>query len=157
MMKVKKPVQKIVKIRSHKRRPLRRVVLKTHASSEFSEEEEEEPSKTPKKAKDVKMVDATSMTQSEKRAPKTPATLNAPEQESKPIFIGNLSWSIQNAHVEDFFKDVGEIKEVCFASSDDGTFKGYGHVEFTTCEAATKALELNGQQWLGRDVRLDLA
>nr|GFC95101.1 nucleolin 1 isoform X1 [Tanacetum cinerariifolium] len=34
---------------------------------------------------------------------------------------------------------------------------GYGHVEFTTPDAAQKAIELNGSDLLGREVKIDLA
>lgn len=37
-----------------------------------------------------------------------------------------------------FFKDAGEIADVRFASDPEGKFKGFGHVEFTTAEAAQK-------------------
>nr|GMD65477.1 nucleolin 1 [Ipomoea batatas] len=122
------------------------------SSEESSDEEEDAPSKTPKKGADVKMVDAP-----EKKVPKTPVTPKAESQGSKSLFMGNLSWSIEQADVENFFKDCGEVKDVRFASHPDGTFKGYGHVEFTTSEAALKALELNGQELMGREVKLDLA
>ncbi|XP_031111263.1 nucleolin 1-like isoform X2 [Ipomoea triloba] len=108
-----------------------------YTSEESSDEEEDAPSKTPKK--------------------KTPDTPRAESQGSRSLFMGNLSWSIVQADVENFFKDCGEVKDVRFASHRDGMFKGYGHVEFTTSEAAAKALELNGQQLLGREVRLGLA
>ncbi|XP_019191313.1 PREDICTED: nucleolin-like [Ipomoea nil] len=85
------------------------------------------------------------------------SSVGSESQGSKTLFMGNLSWSIVQADVENFFKDCGELKDVRFASHPDGKFKGYGHVEFTTSEAAAKALELNGQQLLGREVRLDLA
>lgn len=39
---------------------------------------------------------------------------------------------------ENFFKDAGEIVDVRFASDADGRFKGFGHVEFATVEAAQK-------------------
>ncbi|XP_031111264.1 nucleolin 1-like isoform X3 [Ipomoea triloba] len=109
-----------------------------YTSEESSDEEEDAPSKTPKKQK-------------------TPDTPRAESQGSRSLFMGNLSWSIVQADVENFFKDCGEVKDVRFASHRDGMFKGYGHVEFTTSEAAAKALELNGQQLLGREVRLGLA
>ncbi|GAV84316.1 LOW QUALITY PROTEIN: RRM_1 domain-containing protein [Cephalotus follicularis] len=43
-----------------------------------------------------------------------------------------------------FFKDVAEVQEVHFASDRDERFKGFGHVDFKTEEAAQKALALNG-------------
>lgn len=37
---------------------------------------------------------------------------------------------------EGFFKDAGEVVDVRFATDDTGKFKGFGHVEFATAEAA---------------------
>lgn len=40
---------------------------------------------------------------------------------------------------ENFFKDCGEVVDVRFATRpEDGSFKGFGHVEFATVEAAQK-------------------
>jgi len=39
---------------------------------------------------------------------------------------------------DNFFKDAGEVVDVRFASDTDGRFKGFGHVEFATAEAAQK-------------------
>nr|GLL19648.1 nucleolin 2 [Ipomoea trifida] len=89
------------------------------SSEESSDEEEDAPSKTPKKQK-------------------TPVTSKAESQGSRSLSMGNLSWSIEQADVENFFKDCGEVKDVRFASYRDGMLKGYGHVEFTTSEAAAK-------------------
>ncbi|KAK1438052.1 hypothetical protein QVD17_03855 [Tagetes erecta] len=75
---------------------------------------------------------------------------------SKTLFMGNLSFSIEKSDVINFFKDVAEVAEVRFSMRDD-RFAGYGHADFATPEAALKALELNGEQLLGRAVKLDLA
>lgn len=37
---------------------------------------------------------------------------------------------------ENFFKDAGEVVDVRLASDADGRFKGFGHVEFESAEAA---------------------
>ncbi|CAH9127350.1 unnamed protein product [Cuscuta epithymum] len=87
----------------------------------------------------------------------TPVTPKAEAEGSKTLFIGNLAWSIEQSDVLNFFKDVGEVKEVRFAVDRDGKFKGFGHVDFDTSEAALKALKLSGQELAGREVRLDLA
>ncbi|MQL05543.1 hypothetical protein EI015_26075, partial [Escherichia coli] len=91
------------------------------------------------------------------KAPKTPATPNQQSGASKTLFMGNLSFSVQRSDVENFFKDCGEVVDVRFATDDSGRFKGFGHVEFATPEAAQNALELNEQELLNRPVRLDLA
>ncbi|XP_062090040.1 nucleolin 1 isoform X10 [Humulus lupulus] len=116
-------------------------------SDSDDESDDEEPSKTPKKkASDVEMVDAAT--------PKTPATS---ETGSKTLFVGNLPFGVEQSDVENFFKSAGEVADVRIAYNDEGRMKGFGHVEFTTSEAAKKALELNGQELLGRGLRLDLA
>lgn len=38
----------------------------------------------------------------------------------------------------EFFKEAGEVVDVRLAAADDGRFKGFGHVEFATEEAAQK-------------------
>ena len=39
---------------------------------------------------------------------------------------------------KEFFKDAGEVVDVRFSYEPDGRFKGFGHVEFATAEAAQK-------------------
>lgn len=41
---------------------------------------------------------------------------------------------------ENFFKDAGEVVDVRFAMSEDNSFRGFGHVEFATTEAAEKVI-----------------
>lgn len=45
--------------------------------------------------------------------------------------------------------------DVRLAKNDDGSLKGFGHVEFANEAAAMKALEKNGEELLGRSVKLD--
>ncbi|XP_065625994.1 nucleolin 2-like, partial [Quercus suber] len=132
-------------------------------TDESDEDSEEKPSKTPKKNNtDVEMADAVSPktkqtdSKSEKKAPQTPVTPQG-QTTSKTLFVGNLSFNVEQTDVENFFKDAGEIVDVRFASDADGRFKGFGHVEFATVEAAQKAVSLNGQDLLGRAVKLDFA
>ncbi|CAL5340699.1 unnamed protein product [Camellia sinensis] len=138
------------------------------SEEDTSEEEHEKPSKSPnskspnKNDSDVDMVNAVSL-KTESR--------QADAEFGKKV---------------DFFKDAGEIVQIRFALDYEGAFKGYGHVEFATVAAAQKvgdvhivwnagvvdfdhsklsiitlinklALKLDGQDLLGRRVRLDLA
>nr|XP_043626343.1 nucleolin 2-like [Erigeron canadensis] len=75
---------------------------------------------------------------------------------SKTLYLGNLSFAVEEDDVRDFFKDVGEIAAIRFAIRDD-RFLGYGHIEFTTSEAAQEALKLNKEVLYDRRVKLDLA
>jgi nucleolin len=140
-------------------------VESSEEDEDSEEESEEEPSKTPKKNNnDVEMVDAVSPktkqtdSKSEKKAPQTPATPQGQTTgKRKTLFMGNLSFDNAAADVENFFKDSGEVVDVRFASDPDGRFKGFGHVEFATAEAAQKAITLNGGDLIGRPVKLDFA
>ncbi|CAL5401670.1 unnamed protein product [Camellia sinensis] len=142
------------------------------SEEDTSEEEHEKPSKSPnskspnKNDSDVDMVNAVSL-KTESR--------QADAEFGKKVLLK-----------EDFFKDAGEIVQIRFALDYEGAFKGYGHVEFATVAAAQKmgdvhivwnagvvdfdhsklsiitliyklALKLDGQDLLGRRVRLDLA
>ncbi|XP_076950573.1 polyadenylate-binding protein 2-like [Bidens hawaiensis] len=83
-------------------------------------------------------------------------TANLAPSDSKTLFIGNLSYSVEESHIVDFFKDTAEVVEVRFAKK-DGRFAGFGHVDFASPEAVQKALKLNGELLLERAVKLDLA
>ncbi|KAG5391493.1 hypothetical protein IGI04_021456 [Brassica rapa subsp. trilocularis] len=117
-----------------------------------SEESESEDAKeTPKKkSSDVEMVDA------EKQQPKTPST--PATGGTKTLFVGNLPFQVERSDVEEFFKEAGQVVDVRFATNrDDGSFKGFGHVEFASAGEAQKALEFHGRPLLGRELRLDVA
>ncbi|XP_042398064.1 nucleolin 2-like isoform X1 [Zingiber officinale] len=121
----------------------------------FDEEsEDEKPLKTPKKDNDVEMKDAIVVSAEKQTATKSEKKMNqAPG--SRTLFIGNLSCDVGQDDVAEFFKAVGEV-DVRLATAEDGTFKGFGHVEFATEENAKQALELNGNELFGRGVRLDV-
>ncbi|XP_039026756.1 nucleolin 2-like isoform X2 [Hibiscus syriacus] len=143
-----------------KAKAVKKEISSEEESEESSDDEESDEEKAPKKNDtDVEMVDASTPAKQElksvKKAPQTPATPQATG--SKTLFVGNLSFQVEEADVKNFFKDAGEVVEVRFSSDHEGNFKGYGHVEFATVEAAQKALELNGEYLLNRAVRLDLA
>ncbi|KAF8084004.1 hypothetical protein N665_0739s0003 [Sinapis alba] len=112
-----------------------------------SEGEEETPKK---KSSDVEMVDA------EKKQPKTPST--PATGGSNTLFVANLPFQVERSDVEEFFKEAGQVVDVRFAmSKDDGSFRGFGHVEFASAAEAQKALEFHGRPLLGRELRLDVA
>ncbi|XP_050232036.1 nucleolin 1-like isoform X2 [Mercurialis annua] len=127
-------------------------------SSDEEESEDEKSAKTTKKNDtDVKIVDAKVGSNSDMKAPKTPVTPKIQATGSKTLFAGNLSFQVERADIENFFKDVGEIVDVRFALDQEQRFKGFGHVEFATAEEAQEALKLNGKNLNGRDIKLDLA
>lgn len=71
------------------------------------------------------------------------------------FFCGNLSWSIDEDTIKDFFKGCGEITDVHWLTDkESGDFLGRGFVTFDCTESATKALEKDGMDCAGRPIRL---
>jgi len=73
------------------------------------------------------------------------------------LFIGNLSYEIDDDAIYKFFSAVdAEVKAVRWLSHQEtGDFKGCGFVEFWTTEACDKGATLNGKNLLGRPIRID--
>ncbi|MBA0688973.1 hypothetical protein Goari_006726, partial [Gossypium aridum] len=125
-------------------------------SEESSDDDEEsDDEKFPKKKDtDVEMLDATTPqknakqqdVRSGKKAPQTPATPQVQSTGSKTSFVGNVSFQIEQDEIKNFFKDAGELVDIRLATDAEGNFKGYGHVEFATAEAAQKVKKLESYQ-----------
>lgn len=96
------------------------------------------------KAKKVKLADGTA----------APAE-SSPEQ-STTIFVGRLSWSIDNDRLAQEFASCGEVESATVQTDrETGKSRGFGYVRFTTSEAVEKALLLNGTEIDGRAVNID--
>ncbi|KAG6399135.1 hypothetical protein SASPL_140610 [Salvia splendens] len=102
---------------------------------------------------ELELDDETSSSDDDLHTPTTPTDQTSG---GKTLYVGNLSFSVEQEDVENFFKAAGEVVHIGFAMNFDETFKGHGYVEFASAEAAEKALhELNGKELLRRRVRLD--
>jgi nucleolin len=72
------------------------------------------------------------------------------------VFVGNLSYAIEEQHLIDFFAGVGEVKAVRWLThQDSGEFKGIGFVEFWESASTDAAVALSGTPLLGRPARID--
>ena len=78
---------------------------------------------------------------------------------SKKLFVGSLSWNINDQSLRDAFAPHGEISEATVISDrDTGRSRGFGFVTFEDDEAADKAVAaLNGTELDGRTIRVDVA
>jgi nucleolin len=73
-------------------------------------------------------------------------------------FLGNLSYSIEDDAVREFFKDVGPITDIHWLTDkESGQFYGSGFIEFGTPAEAQAALAKAGEDLLGRPLKIDLA
>ncbi|KAJ1440388.1 RNA-binding domain superfamily [Sesbania bispinosa] len=89
--------------------------------------------------------------------PKTPASLKEKNPASRTIYVRNLSYSVEQAEMEKLFKDCGEVLDIHLHTDREGRFRGFGHVKFSTAEAAEKALELNNTELLKRPIKVCIA
>lgn len=75
----------------------------------------------------------------------------------KKIYVGNLSYNISQDDLSDFFSKFGDITETKLISDfETGRSKGFAFIEFETQEAAQNALEANGTELSGRNVKVSM-
>lgn len=78
---------------------------------------------------------------------------------AKKLYIGNLSYTTDEASVRKMFEVHGEVVSINLISDRyTGQSKGFGFVEMATDEAAKAAIAaLNGQEIDGRTIRVNEA
>lgn len=79
-----------------------------------------------------------------------------PGEPSESIFVGNLSWSIDEDTLRGAFAECGPISRIKWVEK-DGEFKGICFVDFETVDAATKAVALAGTSVAGRPLRINFS
>lgn len=115
-----------------------------------SDEDEEEPSKK-RKADDEPAVSA-------KKAKKETAT-DVEDTGSKNLFVGNLSWNVDDEWLYREFEEFGELTGARVISDrESGRSKGFGYVEFAKSADAAKALNAKkGALIDGREANVDFS
>jgi len=92
----------------------------------------------------------------ERRARSPPS--RQPSEPSDSVFVGNLSWSANEADLQDAFGGCGHIVSVRIpVDRNSGRQKGFGYITFESQDAANKAISLSGTDIAGRSVRVDYA
>ena len=84
------------------------------------------------------------------------------DQRSPPndtLYVANIAFGATEDVIRDAFMKHGSVLGVRLpTSSEDGSLKGFGYVQFSSTEEAAKALEaMQGHSIEGRSVRLDFA
>ncbi|KAF2836520.1 hypothetical protein M501DRAFT_908351, partial [Patellaria atrata CBS 101060] len=82
-----------------------------------------------------------------------------PANASANLFVGNLSWNIDEEWLAREFEPFGEIVGCrIITDRDSGRSKGFGYVEFANAEDAAKALkEKKGSHLDGRELNVDFS
>lgn len=77
----------------------------------------------------------------------------------KKLFVGNLSFEINDADLEDLFKEHGEVVSAkVIIDKYTSRSRGFGFVEYNTDEAAQAAIEaLDSSEVKGRNIRVSIA
>jgi len=77
-----------------------------------------------------------------------------PDEGTDTLFVGNLSFQITEEGIRDFFKDSGEVIAVRWIEK-EGQFKGLGFVQFDSVESADSGMKKDGEDCMGRAIRID--
>ena len=75
------------------------------------------------------------------------------------LYVGNLAYSVSNSDLEALFSTMGQVQSVAVIMDKfTGQSKGFGFVEMTNAEDASKAIEqLNDTELKGRNIRVNEA
>jgi len=75
------------------------------------------------------------------------------------LFVGNLSWNVDDAMLKEAFEAVGTVVEaVVITDRFRNRSKGFGFVTMSSPEEAEKAIaELDGKEVDGREIRVNAA
>jgi nucleolin len=81
----------------------------------------------------------------------------APDSDGvKSIFVGRLSWNVDNDWLAQEFTECGEVVSASVQMDrNTGKSRGFGYVHFATSDAVEAALALNGKEIDGRAVNVD--
>lgn len=81
----------------------------------------------------------------------TPTTLN-----SSRVFVKNLNFSSTEDDVRQHFSACGTIEKLRLVVSGAGKFRGQASIRFSDPSGASKAVELNGSDLLGRAITVEM-
>jgi cold-inducible RNA-binding protein len=75
------------------------------------------------------------------------------------LFVGSLSYSVDDAQLKDFFSTVGEVVSAkVITDRDTGRSKGFGFVEMSSDKDAQEAIkQLNNKELDGRSISVNEA
>jgi len=77
--------------------------------------------------------------------------------EQARLYIGNINYRASEDDLKDLFGQYGNVKSVHLIER-DGLKKGFGFVEFTSShEASSAKTELDGKEFMTRELRVDFA
>jgi RNA recognition motif-containing protein len=77
---------------------------------------------------------------------------------SSKLFVGGLPWAVTSDQLRDHFAAHGDVVEAKVVTDrQTGRSRGFGFVTYGSEEEAQNALALDGQEFEGRRLRVELA
>lgn len=74
------------------------------------------------------------------------------------IYVGNLSYTASQEDLRQLFGACGELKDIrIITDRDTGRSKGFAFITFEDSNAVQSALQLNGSEFQGRQIKIDVA
>jgi cold-inducible RNA-binding protein len=75
------------------------------------------------------------------------------------VFVGSLSWNVDEEELGNFFSQVGDVEEAkVITDRETGRSRGFGFVTFVDAECAKKAIEeFDGVELDGRAIAVKIA
>lgn len=128
-------------------------------SSDSSDDEEETKEEESSKKRKAEESEESSSSASPEPETKKAKTEEASSSEPATLFIGRLSWNIDDDWLKrEFEKYPGVISARVISDRQTGRSKGYGYVDFESKEVADKALEeMQGAEIDGRPINVDIS
>ncbi|ORZ20018.1 hypothetical protein BCR41DRAFT_351129 [Lobosporangium transversale] len=124
------------------------------SSSSDSDSDAESDSDDKKRKADTEQAPVVKKAKTETAA----APSNDDSSASTTVFVGGLSWNVDNDWLRQEFEGCGDIADVrVITDRDSQRSKGYGYVEFANAEGAKAALALAGKEIDGRPIRVDIS
>ena len=136
---------------------------KKEKKSKKKKDDDASPAKAEESASEESKKDAEEEEEEEEsgfKVHKKPAAGDAPANPTgtSEVFMGNLSFQIDDDTLKDAMKDCGTITNIKWLEhSDTGRFKGAGFITFDSPEAAAKAVAKNQTELLGRPMKIDFS
>lgn len=138
---------------------------KKDESSSDSDDSSDDDEDSDAEMKDAEPVASKKRAAEESAAPAKKAKVEAaaPEaaagaEESTTVYVGGLSWNVDNEWLKSEFEVCGEVVSARVVTDrESGKSRGFGYVEFTKAEFAQKALEMAGNEIDGRQIKVDLS
>lgn len=90
----------------------------------------------------------------QKKAKPTPANDEMDEEGEFEACVQGLDFNAYEADIRELFEECGEITEFRLLTKPDGRSKGTAFLKFNRLSALNKALELNGAEHMGRNIKV---